>query len=83
VALGVAIGWRVGHPVPAGRAAAYLVVAGMMAAGPGLIWQMAHVAAGAVLFHAGLLGLLAVGWRDREAVSALLAGVVARRRAGR
>ena len=36
----------------------------LMAAGPGLIWAMAHVALGAALLHGGLLLLILLGWAD-------------------
>ena len=35
-----------------------------MAAAPGLIWSMAHVVAGAVLLHGGLVLVAVLFWTD-------------------
>jgi hypothetical protein len=51
-----------------------------MAAGPGLIWQMAYVRTGALLLHAGLFAALILLWRD-PAMGARLGAMVAARRA--
>ena len=56
--------WRLRHPASPRLATAYVGALALMAAGPGLIWSMTHIIAGAVLFHAGLLGFLALGWTD-------------------
>jgi hypothetical protein len=74
-----AVAWRLGNAVTAPRFAAYACASAAMAAGPGLIWDMAHVAAGALLLHAGLLTALLLLWRD-PAVAARLADLVRRRR---
>ena len=63
LALGVAH-WRLRHAASPRLATAYVGAIALMAAGPGLIWSMTHVIAGAVLFHSGLLLLLALGWAD-------------------
>jgi hypothetical protein len=60
--------------------AAYALACAGMAAGPGLIWQMASVRAGALTLHVGLLAGLILLWRD-PAVGARLAIIVAARRA--
>lgn len=57
--------WRLRRPATPASAASYVAVCALMAAGPGLIWSVAHVAAGAVLFHAGLALLLVLAWTDR------------------
>ena len=57
-----------GRRLDAGTAAGLVLAAGMMAAAPVLIWHVAHVVAGAVLFHAGLVLLLVLGWRPAEAL---------------
>ena len=68
-ALGL-VDWRLRQPVSPRLAAAYLAGAGLMAVGPGLIWDMAHVVLGAVLLHAGLALMIVlactdggIGWR--------------------
>ena len=75
--------WRMGAPMGRGMAAAYVVAAAVMAAGPGLIWDMQHVALGAVAVHGGLSALMVSGWLDRAAWSGLLGAAVARRRLAR
>lgn len=74
--------WRLGSPVAPKWFAGYALAAAAMAAGPGLIWDMAHVAAGAALLHAGLFATVVLLWRD-PAVGARLASLVAARRARR
>jgi hypothetical protein len=39
----------------------------LMAAAPVLMWHVAHVGTGALLFHAGMIALLVLGWRPAEA----------------
>jgi hypothetical protein len=58
--------WRMGFPARPGMATWYAVACGLMPAGAGLIWGMAHVAIGAVLFHAGMLLMMGVGYFDRD-----------------
>jgi hypothetical protein len=84
MAAGAAAGvlWRLAAPVSLAGFAAYAVAGAAMAAGPGLIWGMAHVAAGAVLLHAGLLATVVLLWRD-PAVGQRLASLVTARRARR
>ncbi len=77
-----AVAWRLGAPVSPKWFAGYALASVAMAAGPGLIWDMAHVAAGAALLHAGLLATIVLLWRD-PAVGARLAVLVAARRARR
>lgn len=50
-----------------GLAAGLVLAAALMAAAPLLMWQVAPVALGAVLFHAGMVLLLVLGWRPAEA----------------
>jgi hypothetical protein len=75
-----AVFWRLGAPAGAARLTAYAASLGAMAAGPGLIWGMAHVAAGAMLLHGGLAATVLLLWRD-PATGDLLAALIARRRA--
>ena len=56
--------WRLRYPVRPALAAGYLVSLGAMAAGPGLIWSMAHVVLGAVVLHASLLAYAVMFLRD-------------------
>ena len=72
--------WRMGAPVGRGTAAAYVVAAAVMAAGPGLIWDMQHVALGAIAVHGGLSALLVAGWMDRAGWNGVVGDAVARRR---
>lgn len=82
-ALGL-VGWRlrvgaVRVPVLLGLVAA----SAMLAAGPVLMWHVAHLGTAAGVFHGGLLLLLVVAWADRRATGEALARLVeARRRAG-
>ena len=82
LALGAVLGvfWRLGAPVSARRFVVYALACGAMALGPGLIWGMVYVRAGAVLLHGGLLVSLVVLWRD-PSVGQRLAEQIARRRA--
>ena len=72
--------WRMGAPTGRGTAAAYAMAAAVMAVGPGLIWDMRHIALGAVAVHGGLSALLAVGWLDRAGWNGVVGQAVARRR---
>jgi len=78
--MAAAVLWRFGSPVRLVWWAAYAVTCAGMAAGPGLIWQMAYVRSGALLLHAGLFAALILLWRD-PAVGARLSTMVAARRA--
>ncbi len=82
VAAAAAVLWRMGSPASPGRLAAYATACATMAAGPGLIWDMARLEAGAILLHAGLLATIVMIWRD-PTVSARLAAALAARRAAR
>ncbi len=50
-----------------------------MAAGPVLVWDMAHIRLGALLLHAGLVASLLLLWRD-PAVGARLEAIITKRR---
>ncbi len=84
IALGAvgAVLWRLGSDVSPGRFVAYGACCAVMAAGPGLIWDMAHVGLGAVLLHGGLFALLVLLWRD-PAIPVRLEAALARHRANR
>lgn len=58
------VDWRLHFPASKTLTAAYLAGLALAAAGPGLIWGMAHVALGAVLLHAGLILVGVAVWRD-------------------
>ena len=75
-----AVLWRLRTPVTLPRLAAYALAGAAMAAGPGLIWRMTHLGAGALLLHGGLLACALLLWRDPE-VSRRLTEIVAARRA--
>jgi hypothetical protein len=72
--------WRLGSAVALPWLTGYAAAAAAMAAGPELIWGMAHVGIGAALLHGGLLASVLLLWRD-PAVGARLSAVVAARRA--
>ena len=74
-----AVYWRLGRAVGAGRLAGYAASGAAMAAGPGLIWTMMHVGAGALLLHGGLLAAIVLLWRD-PVVGVWLAEIVAAKR---
>ncbi len=74
-----AVLWRLGTAISLPWFAAYAITCAAMAAGPGLIWGMAHVALGAVVLHGGLFATMILLWRD-PAVGARLADMVAARR---
>ena len=78
--MAAAVMWRLGSPVTLGWWAAYALACAGAAAGPGLIWQIASVRAGALTLHVGLLAALILLWRD-PAVGARLAMMVVARRA--
>ncbi len=75
-----ATAWRLEAPAPAWRLAAYAAAASAMAAGPMLIWDMAHLRLGALLLHGGLLAGVLLLWRD-PAMGRRLADTIAARRA--
>ena len=56
--------WRSAYPATRRAMLAYVAACLSMAVAPGLIWSVAHVALGAILFHAGLALLLLVCWTD-------------------
>ncbi|WP_276156619.1 hypothetical protein [Rhodopseudomonas sp. BAL398] len=66
-----AVIWRLGHPASAVIALSYAGSTVLMGAAPVLIWQMAHVAGGAALFHLGLLLLVVALFADRGQVQEL------------
>ncbi len=57
--------WRSGWPISPARAASYVLGSSMLAGSAMLIWQLTLIALAAMLFHAALLGMLLVAWRDR------------------
>ena len=81
IALGVAGAtlWRMGAPTRPGWFAAYALACAAASAGPGLIWQMAHVGAGALALHGGVVACLVLLWRDPVVGERLQAMLAARR----
>ncbi len=79
LAAAAAVLWRLGAAISLPRFGAYAVTCASMAAGPGLIWGMAHIGPGALLLHGGLFATIILFWRD-PAVGVQLAGIVDRRR---
>ena len=80
VAVAGAVLWRLSLPVGPARLAAYALACAAMAAGPGLIWDMARPVAGAGLLHAGLIAAALLLWRD-PAVGARIKAMIKARRA--
>ena len=74
-----AVLWRLAAPVGPARLTAYAASCAAMAAGPGLIWDMAHVGMGALLLHGGLAAVILLLWQD-PASETLLSAALARRR---
>jgi len=72
--------WRLAAPIGRGRFVAYALACGAMAAGPGLIWGMAHLEVGALLLHGGLAMSVLLIWRDPE-MATCIETEIARRRA--
>jgi hypothetical protein len=64
--------WRLGYPASPLLTTAYVIGPALMCAAPAVIWQMAHVAAGAALFHGGLVLLLLALYADRGQAPALV-----------
>jgi hypothetical protein len=81
IATVAAIVWRLSAPAGAARLAIYALGCSAMAAGPGLIWSMDHVAMGAALLHGGIAVSIVVLWRD-PAMSQLLAAKIKARLGG-
>ncbi len=78
-----AVLWRLGSDVSLGRFVTYGTCCAAMAAGPGLIWGMAHVGLGALLLHGGLFALLVLLWCDPAIPVRLETALAARRAHGR
>ena len=76
---GGAVLWRLKTKVTPRWFALYAMALGAMAAGPGLIWDMAYVRAGAVLLHGGLLASVLLVWRDPVVTERLRSFIRARR----
>ncbi len=79
IAASAAVLWRLGVAISLPWFAAYAAACAAMAAGPGLIWSMAHAGLGALLLHGGLFATILLVWRD-PAVSGRLAAIVDARR---
>ena len=71
--------WRLGLPTTWTRLATYIVACAAMTAGPGLIWSMAYVKAGALLLHTGLIATILLLWRDPATTTRLTAAIESRR----
>jgi hypothetical protein len=56
--------WRLGRPVSAEMAAGYVLVSAAMAGATVMAWQLSHLALLSIAFHAGLVALGLLAWRD-------------------
>ncbi len=67
VAVGAAsaVFWRLSWPISGAVAGVYLVSTWMLAGAAMLIWQLSSIALAALVFHAALVSMLVVGWRER------------------
>ena len=70
--------WRLRRPTPGTLAFGYLAAVALMAASPLLIWDIADLVAGAMLFHAGLLLFAGLAWADGRSWKGLPARRLAR-----
>jgi hypothetical protein len=71
--------WRLGGAATSGWLVGYALALAAAWAGPGLIWNLAHLRLGALLLHGGLAGALVLLWRD-PVVGARLGAIIAARR---
>jgi hypothetical protein len=67
----MAVFWRLQFPATQLRVGAYIGACAAMVAGPFLVWDLAHIIAGAVLLHAGLMMAVLLGWRDETVAQAM------------
>lgn len=74
-----AIFWRLQAPVAWPRLGAYALVCAAMAAGPGMIWYMAHLGPASLLLHGGVALSVLLLWQD-QTVATLLEDAIQRRR---
>jgi len=72
--------WRLQAPVSGPMLAAYALTCAAMAAGPGMIWYLAHLGPASLLLHGGVAVSALLLWRE-GAVARLLEDVITRRRA--
>ena len=72
------VAWRVDHPASPRLLAGLIASAALLAAGPVLIWHVAPIVAGALMFHAGMALLLALCWADRSGAQGFQAAVARR-----
>jgi hypothetical protein len=72
------VDWRLRYAAGPWLAAGYILAVVAMAAAPGVMFHLAHVIAGGVLFHAGLVVLVLLGCTDRATAGDMLARAVLR-----
>lgn len=61
--------WRFGSPVSARAVSAYIGCVWLLFVACALIWQLAFILLGAVLFHVGGIGVLLVAWHEGHPMS--------------
>jgi hypothetical protein len=59
--------WRFGQPVPYRVAVGYSFGVWLLVAATALIWYLSFIPAAAIMFHVGLVALLALPWREGQA----------------
>ncbi len=57
-------GWRFGMPIGSRLAFGYGAVAAVMTGAAAMVWQLSFLALTSFAFHAALIALLLVAWRD-------------------
>lgn len=59
-----AVWWRFGRPTGPGFRLAYTAVVAVMAGAAMLVWQLSFLGLTSLAFHAALISLLVLAWRD-------------------
>ncbi len=65
IAAVTAVYWRLVWPLSGSVAAIYVVSSWALVGSSMLIWQLSSIAIAAVIFHAAVLSMLVVGWREK------------------
>ncbi len=60
-----AVLWRFGRPIAPPVTVAYAISGAVLAGSTTLIWQLTWIPLAALLFHAALIGMVCLGWRER------------------
>ncbi|WP_051631076.1 hypothetical protein [Afifella pfennigii] len=66
--------WRLKSPVATPVLAGYVALLALMAGAAVLVWQLSFLAFTSLVFHAALIGLVLLAWRDDGLDKGVLAG---------